>query len=58
MDPWHGAINIMGLCGFYFCAAGNFSQADKGGDSLNKASLKRHAAEVLAFISKGVTAKS
>lgn len=57
MDPWHGAINIMGLCCFYFCAAGNFSQADKGRDALNKASQKRHAAEVLAFVSKGVAAK-
>ena len=58
MDPWHGAINIMGLCAFYFCAAGNLSQADKGSDPLNSASLKRHATEVLAFVCKGVTAKS
>jgi TetR/AcrR family transcriptional regulator len=26
MDPAHGAINIIGLCGFYFCAANNLSQ--------------------------------
>jgi len=58
MDPWHGAINIMGLCAFYFGAAGNLSQADKGSDPLSKASLKRHAAEVVAFVSAGVTAKS
>lgn len=58
MDPWHGAINIIGLCGFYFCAAGNISQADKGSDPLNKGSLRRHAAEVLAFVSKGVPVKS
>jgi AcrR family transcriptional regulator len=58
MDPWHGAINIMGLCCFYFCAAGNFSQVDKGRDALNKASLKRHAAEVLAFVRKGVSARN
>jgi TetR/AcrR family transcriptional regulator len=58
MDPWHGAINIVGLCAFYFCAASNFSQADKGGDPLNRASLKRHAAEILAFVNKGITAKS
>ncbi len=25
MDPGHGAINIIGLCAFYFCAANNFS---------------------------------
>ncbi len=58
MDPWHGAINIIGLCGFYFCAAGNISQTDKGSNPLNKASLKRHTAEVLAFVSKGVTTKN
>ena len=58
MDPWHGAINIIGLCGFYFCAAGNMSQADKGRNPLDRPSLKRHATEVLAFVSKGVTAKS
>jgi TetR/AcrR family transcriptional regulator len=58
MDPWHGAINIIGLCGFYFCAAGNLSQTEKGSGPLNRASLKRHAVEVLAFVSKGVTAKS
>lgn len=58
MDPWHGAINIMGLCGFYYCAAGNISQTEKGAEPLKRASLKRHAAEVLAFVSKGVTAKS
>jgi TetR/AcrR family transcriptional regulator len=58
MDHWHGAINIIGLCGFYFCAAGNISHTGKGSDPLNRASLKRHAAEVLAFVSKGITAKS
>ena len=40
MDTWHGAINIIGLCGFYFCAAGNLSQTHKGSDPLNRASLK------------------
>jgi TetR/AcrR family transcriptional regulator len=58
MDPWHGAINIIGLCGFYFCAAGNISQTDKGSNPLNKLSLKKHTAEVLAFVSKGVTTKN
>lgn len=58
MDPWHGAINIIGLCGFYYCAAGNISHTGKGSDPLNRASLKRHADEVLAFVSKGVTTQS
>src|SRR5271168_2822519 len=26
MDPGHGAINMIGLCAFYFCAANNFSR--------------------------------
>jgi len=58
LDPCHGAINIIGLCGFYFCAANNFPQRPKGRDPLNRASLRTHAAEVLAFVGKGVTAKS
>jgi TetR/AcrR family transcriptional regulator len=58
MNPWHGAINIIGLCGFYFCAAGNIPQTHKGSDPLSRASLNRHTAEVMAFVSKGVAAKS
>ena len=58
MDPWHGAVNIIGLCGFYFCAAGNISQADKGRDPLNRELLKSHSAEVLAFVKKGITTKN
>lgn len=58
MDPWHGAINVIGLCGFYYCAVGNIFQTDKGSVPLSRASLKRHAAEVRAFVSKGVTAKN
>jgi len=57
MDPWHSAINIMGLCAFYFCAAGNLSHAGKGSDPMSEASLRRHAAEVMAFVSIGVTPK-
>jgi AcrR family transcriptional regulator len=58
MDPRHGAINIMGLCAFYFCAAGNLSQANNVGEPFSKTSLKRHAVEVMNFVSEGVTARS
>ena len=58
MDPWHGAINIVGLCGFYYCAANNLSRARKGPSPLNEASLKRHSAEVLALVKEGVAHES
>jgi len=55
MDAWHGAINIVGLCGFYYCAANNLSHARRGPNPLSEASMKKHSAEVLAFVKKGVT---
>lgn len=58
MDPWHGAVNIVGLCGFYFCAANNLSHARKGPNPLSPSSLKKHAAEVVALIENGVIAKA
>jgi len=58
MDPWHGAINIVGLCGFYYCAANNISHARSGSNPLSKASLKKHSAEVMAFVRRGAIAKS
>jgi AcrR family transcriptional regulator len=54
MDPWHGAVNIVGLCAFYYCAANNFADAGKGPKPLSEAALKRHAAEVMALIERGV----
>jgi TetR/AcrR family transcriptional regulator len=55
MDPAHGAINIIGLCGFYFCAANNLSQfPGRARSPLSRQSLARHAAEVRAFIENGV----
>lgn len=54
MDPGHGAIHIIGLCGFYFCAANNLSQIPgRSRNPLNKQSLARHTAEVMAFVRKG-----
>jgi TetR/AcrR family transcriptional regulator len=57
MDAWHGAINIVGLCGFYYLAANNFSSARKGTNALSPTSLKKHTAEVMAFVKSGVTEK-
>ncbi len=59
MDPGHGAINIIGLCGFYFCAANNLSHIPgRGRNPLNRQSLARHTAEVMAFVRKGTTSGS
>jgi TetR/AcrR family transcriptional regulator len=59
MDPGHGAINIIGLCGFYFCAANNFSHIlGRNRNPLNKQSLARHTTEVMAFVRKGVVSSS
>lgn len=55
MDPWHGAVTIVGLCGFYYCAANNLSHAHKGFHPLSEASLKEHSAEVLAFVKRGIS---
>ena len=59
MDPWHGAINIIGLCGFYFCAANNFSHTPgRSRNPLNRQALARHTAEVMALVRKGVVSSS
>jgi TetR/AcrR family transcriptional regulator len=57
MDPGHGAINIIGLCGFYFCAANNLSHIPgKSRNPLSRQSLARHTEEVTAFVRKGILA--
>ncbi len=59
MDPGHGAINIIGLCGFYFCAANNLSHIPgRSRNPLNRQSLARHTAEVMAFVRKGTASSS
>jgi TetR/AcrR family transcriptional regulator len=54
MDPWQMAINVVGLCGFYYCAANNISNARKGSNPLGETSLKKHTAEVIALIQAGL----
>src|SRR5580698_2133856 len=59
MDPGHGAINIIGLCGFYFCAANNLSHIPgRSRNPLNKHSLTKHTAEVMALVRKGIVSRS
>ena len=58
IDPGHGAINIIGLCGFYFCAANNLSHVPgRSRNPLNSQSLARHTAEVMAFVRKSIVSK-
>jgi TetR/AcrR family transcriptional regulator len=55
MDPLQGAINILGLCGFYYCAANNFAQATpKARNPLSKASLNSHTEEVMIMIKRSI----
>jgi AcrR family transcriptional regulator len=59
IDPAHGAVNIIGLCGFYFCAANNLSHVPgRTRSPLSKQSLARHSAEVMAFVRKGIISGS
>ena len=59
MDPGHAAINIIGLCAFYFCAANNLSHVPgRSRNPLNRQSLARHAAEVMAFVRNGTASGS
>jgi TetR/AcrR family transcriptional regulator len=59
MDSGHGAINIIGLCAFYFCAANNISHIPgRSRNPLNRQSLARHTAEVIAFVRKGIASSS
>jgi len=55
MEPGHGAINIMGLCGFYFCAANNLSHIPgRSRKPLSRKSLAKHTEEVMAFVRNGI----
>lgn len=59
IDPGHSAINIIGLCAFYFCAANNLSHIPgRSCHPLSRQSLARHTAEVMAFVRKGIVSTS
>lgn len=55
LDTWHTAINVVGLCAFYFSSAGLFTQAkEEPADALKKKALRKHAEEVIGFVDAGV----
>lgn len=56
MDPPHAAINIVGLCMFYFFVANIHPDPSVQGRPLDKARLARHAKEVLRFVEASTAA--
>lgn len=57
MNVRHAAIQVVGLCGFYFCAANNLAAAGrKARHPLSAEALDAHTAEVLAFVKRSVIA--
>lgn len=50
LNAHHAAINIVGLCSFYFCAINNFTHVDGADDPLSPKALRHHSREVLAFV--------
>lgn len=50
LDTKHAAINIVGLCMYYFCAANIHPDPNLQCDPFNKARLERHATEVMQFV--------
>lgn len=54
LDPFQSAINIMGVCLFYFIGAGNIQRFPQGKKLLSKAMLERHTQESISLILAGV----
>ncbi|OJJ12533.1 TetR family transcriptional regulator [Roseofilum reptotaenium AO1-A] len=54
LDPFQSAINIMGICLFYFIGAGNIQQIPKGKRMFSKKMLKQHSQESIALVLAGV----
>jgi TetR/AcrR family transcriptional regulator len=50
LDAWHTAINIVGMCGFYYCCAPRLQPLWPG----NPAMMQAHAEEVLNLVMSGV----
>lgn len=54
LDPFQSAINIMGICLFYFIGVGNIQQFAPGKRLLSKPMLEQHTEEAIALIMAGV----
>jgi TetR/AcrR family transcriptional regulator len=56
-DPWFLAVNIVGLCSYYYAAGNNIAHmTHHTTDAFDTLSLRRNAQEVLALVDRG-TAK-
>jgi len=54
LDPWYVAVNIIGLCAFYYAAAHNIAHmAHHATDAFDTLSQQRNAQEVLALVDRG-----
>jgi AcrR family transcriptional regulator len=57
LDAWHTAINIVGACCFYYCAAQRLQPIWSGNAKpLSPEMMKLHAAEAIRLITGGVRA--
>jgi TetR/AcrR family transcriptional regulator len=54
VDPWLTAINIAGVCNFYFTTYDNVKHIAPDWDFRNPAMVERHTQEAIAFILAGV----
>jgi AcrR family transcriptional regulator len=53
-DPWYVAVNILGLCTYYYAAANNIAlMAHHTTDAFDTLSQRRNAQEVLALVDRG-----
>lgn len=53
-DPWYVAVNVLGLCIYYYAAANNIAlMAHHTTDALDTLSQQRNAQEVLALVDRG-----
>lgn len=58
LDSWHTAVNIVGVCCFYYCAAQRLQSVWPGGKNpLQRSMLKQHADQAVNFIMAGVRAQ-
>lgn len=56
-DPWHTAINIVGACCFYYCAAQRLQPVWPGGEKpLSPGMMCRHAEEAIGLVMAGLRA--
>lgn len=58
LDPLQTAINIMGVCLFYFIGAGNIQQLLKNKKVLSKSMLEQHTQEAISLVLHGLLARN